>query len=511
MNNIPALKPVGGRDLISKYAGNIYLHLALIFLAEFAAYSNLFPAYFLSDDFNLLIGTSRWLTPATEFFRPIPHLLIHLFYKLFGMNVFPYHLLSFSIHYLNAVLILLILKKMAKNSYIALIGSLFFAVNFLISEAVFWISALTTLLVTLFYLLTVYFYLNYLSKLKKKNYVWAIICLVLALLSKENAVTLPVLLFTIHFFYAGNMKWRSRVFASFKSVLPFILPALIYLVLKSSSLTAAVSGSALSLGYHNIRNVRHFLLSLFSFNPFFDLPFLFVDVSIINLFLSSPIKIAPVPVDSNFFVTLAVGAVILLLCLYFIIKGKKDIKLTFLAFFISMGPFIFVSSIHLPFRGHYMYPLRLYYLPAAFFYMFFALILYYGYDHLKKRTKSPRMMILLLILLTAVIAFSDVMKVRRRSDDWMAAGIIAQSVLRQLNGRVRGSPEGTSFVLFNLPDNFKGVYIFRNGLRSALNLANPGSKVKIEISKTAPQHYKISPDRLSKGNVVFINCKIHLP
>ena len=551
MNNIPADKPTLNPSVFSKYASNFYSHLILILLVELAAYTGMFFVYFLSDDFNLLIGTSRWLTPAAEFFRPIPHLLVHLFYKLFGMNVFPYHVLSFLIHYGNAVLIYLILRKTEKNNYVALAGSLFFAANFLISEAVFWISAVTTLLVTLFYLLTVYCYINFLSKLQKKYYALALISFVLGLLTKENAVTLPVVLILVHFYYAANpatadqrtinrtlrnplpgrgapegrgglesipknknslqrgtggMNLRSRLIASFKGALPFIVAASAYLAVKASSLSAAVSDSTLALGYHNVQNVRHCLLSLFTFNSFSDLPFIFVDVKIMNLFFSSPTEIEALAIDFKFFTTLIIGTAILLFCLYLIIKGKKNIKFAFWAFLISIGPFAFVPSIHIPFRGHYMYPLRIYYLPAAFFYMFFALLLFNGFNRLKKRIKSPRPVILLVVLIPAIIIFSDVLKVGKRSVDWQTAGTVTQRVLGHLDGYVSDSPEETTLVLFNLPDSYRGVYIFRNGLQSAVKLLHPGAKVKIEIAKVSRQDYKISPERLSKENIVFIDC-----
>jgi hypothetical protein len=181
-------------------------------------------------------------------------------------------------------------------------------------------------------------------------------------------------------------------------------------------------------------------------------------------------------------------------------------KTAFLAFFISMGPFIFVSSHHLRFGGHFLYPLRLYYLPAAFFFIFFALLLQGGYAILKGRVKSRRPVILSVALLVAVLTLSDLLKVNERSRDWLTAGNITRSVINQLAEFMPPGPEERRLVLFNLPDSFKGVYILRNGLRSALALAHPGSKVTIEIVKIPPEDYEFPTDPSYKKNVIFINC-----
>ncbi|MCK5057838.1 MAG: glycosyltransferase family 39 protein [Candidatus Aminicenantes bacterium] len=506
MTTIQAGQPAVDRDWFSNFTSNTVCHFFLIFFVELIAYNNFFSGFFLSDDFNLLTGTSKWLTPAVEFFRPVPHLIIHSFHKLFGMNVFPYHLLSFLIHYLNAILVYLLLKKLAAGNYFALTGGVLFAANFLISEAVFWISAITSLLVTLFYLLTLYFFINYLAKLNKKYCVPAVICMIFALLTKENAVTLPVVLFFAAFYIENGQVEKNRLLFSLKRVLPFLFVTFAFLLVKAGSLTAAVSENTLSLGYHNLRNARHLVLSLFTFNPFYDLPFIYIDVKILNLFPGLALPAPALPINIKFVASLIIGTIILIFSIYIFFKGNKRMKAAFLAFFISMGPFIFVSSHHLRFGGHFLYPLRLYYLPAAFFFIFFALLLQGGYSRLKKRVKSRRPVILLVVLLIGVLTLSDLLKVNKRSRDWLIAGNITRSVINGLADFIPSGPEERKMVLFNLPDSYKGVYILRNGLRSALTSAYPDSRVTIEIVKIPPEDYEFPTGSSYKKNLVFINC-----
>lgn len=508
MNNIPIKKPAINNDAVLKFSAGIYTHLIIILLVETAAYSGLFTIFFLSDDFNLLLGFSKWLTPGTEYFRPIPHLLINSFYKIFGLSLFPYHLLLFLVHYANAVILYLILEKIVGSRYFALAGSIFFVCSYLTSEAVFWISAITSLLVALFYLLAVYFYMNFLATLKKRYYTAVLICFTAALLTKENAVTLPVILFLVGFLDNNSqVAGKKKFVVSLKRAVPFFLIAFIYLVFKAASLTTALAESTLSLGYHNLRNIRHLLLSLCTFNPFYDLPFVFLDVKIMNLFSSAAITPPVLQINSEFISTLVMGSAILLLCLILIIKGSKKIKVAFLAFIISLGPFIFISSHHIPYGGHFLYPLRLYYLPAAMFFIFFTLIFYEGFAWLLKRIKSPKPVFLAVILLVMVIGFSDVVKIRKRNADWITAGNIARSVITRLAPFIDREPAVKKIILFNLPDSFRGAYILRNGIHSAVKLYYPHSGVIIEAAKTAPQDYKIPGNKPSPGDTILIDCE----
>jgi hypothetical protein len=223
--------------------------------------------------------------------------------------------------------------------------------------------------------------------------------------------------------------------------------------------------------------------------------------------VNAPITPPAIQIDSKFIATLFVGIFILIFCLILIIKGSKKIRGAFLAFIISMGPFIFISSHHIPFGGHFLYPLRLYYLPAAMFFIFLMLVFSTGLAWLKKRIKSPKPLIPAAILLVMVIAFSDVVKIRKRNADWITAGNIARSVLTQLAPFINREPAVKKIILFNLPDSFRGAYILRNGIHSAVKLYYPHSGVNLEVAKTAPQDYKIPGEQPPPANTIFIDCE----
>lgn len=495
------------KDDLLKLSTNAYIHLGLILLISVLAYQKMFSIYFLSDDFNLLLGSSNWLDPKAGFFRPIPHLLVHLCYRLFGMIPLPFHLLSFLFHYGNAVLIYLILKKMWRKPLFALIGGLLFASNFLVSEAVFWISAQTTLLVTFFYLLGIYLYMNFLAKRRGRYYALVILCFICALLCKENAVTFPLVILLVDICFHAEDRSRPRLFPAVRRAAPLFLLAAGYLLLKVAALEAALTRDALTLGYHNLRNVRHLLLSLFTFNPFHDIPFLYLDIAVLNLVLPTPIPNLQVSFDiGQFFAPLLIGSLILLFCIYLLCKGRIKVRLTLLAFIVSMGPFILMSSHHVAYGGYYLYPLRLYYLPAALFFLFLASLFYRGFTWLGKRCKSRRAAIIVTVLLASLLTLSDAVKIGKRSLDWRTAGSAASSVLKQLKNFLPAAHEERTLVLFNLPDSYRGAYIFRNGIGSAVKLRYPKSRVKIQVSTSAPADYKISFEPGAREKTLLIDC-----
>jgi len=462
-------------------------HLFFLLFITWTAYYGMLSHYFLSDDFNLLLGSSNWLNPLEGYFRPVPHLLISFLFKLFGTATAPYHILSILFHFANASLVYLLINKLISSRSFALAGASLFAVNFLISEAVFWISSITTLAVTLFYLLGLYLYIYYLEKPKPSSYALVIIVYILGLMSKENAVTFPFLLLTIDIYYSYKKEKRVAILRGLKRTLPFFLLTGFYLVLKVHSLSAAMARESLSLGYHNYRNVRHLLISFFTFSVFHDLPFVFIDIAMINLFADTPITQLNLTMDlKGFYTPLLLGSAILLFCIYLLIKGKPKIKWALVSIFISMGPFIFIGSHHKTFGGYFLYPLRLYYLPAAFFFIFFSLLLFHGVQMINKERTGFNPVVALALAVFALLFITDIAKTIKRSHDWKLAGEIAQSYVKQVEPF---TTESKDLVLFGVPDNIKGAYIFRNGVQSAVKLLYPRFTGEINISMDSVENF----------------------
>jgi hypothetical protein len=485
MQVTPLQKAENKRNLAQFIKTNVPLHLAAVLLIELFSYRHLFSISFLSDDFLLLQKNLQWIDPGKGFFRPLPKLIMLSLHGLFGAHPFVFHLMSFLIHYANALLIYFILQKLLRNRPAALMGSALFVSNYLSSEAVFWISSTNTILGTLFILLGIYSYASYLSSGKAAYNLQALACLALGLLSNENAIVLPVLLFILpecHSPTRGNIPFAGKS----KGLAGHVAVIFLYVLAKAPSLAANISTGTLSIGYHMIRNLRFMLLSLFTFNPFNDLPFVYLDTELLNVFLKDPIKkLNPDFAWSHFYFPLLLGAMIIVFCVYVLLKGGTGLKHAFLAFLASTLPVIMLSTMHLPFAGYYRYPLRLFYFPASLFMIFLAIALSNVLAWLRKKSGLGISSAVLGILLFGLV-LGESMKTNGRNSDWLKASDIARSILGQFEKIMDSNPATKRVVLFNMPDSYHGAYIFKNGFAAAAQLYFPAVKTKIEVSGSMP-------------------------
>src|SRR5262249_17867090 len=92
--------------------------------------------YFWLDDFNnvywirrvsLLDLIGHTVNPASLFFRPLGMLVYWILFRFAGLNAVPYHLLSWTLHAINTMLVFLLLRHATKSQYAAGLGVLFFA------------------------------------------------------------------------------------------------------------------------------------------------------------------------------------------------------------------------------------------------------------------------------------------------------------------------------------------------------------------------------------------------
>lgn len=142
-------------------------------------------------------------------YSPLDQFLYTLLYKFSGYNPFVFHSASLLFHLANVVLVYWILakilerySKMTSNrcQMITLFATLLFAVHPLQVETVAWVSASKILLCTFFYLFATFFFLQFIHEKRIMSYVSAIICFLFSYMSKEQAVTLPLLLTLVYLF-----------------------------------------------------------------------------------------------------------------------------------------------------------------------------------------------------------------------------------------------------------------------------------------------------------------------
>lgn len=193
----------------NKYLWSIAI-LVLTFLVYFPVFTNGFTNWddniFVTD--NELIrsfSTSNiinWFSnPFAEQYQPLILLSFAIDYSIDGYNPFVFHLTNLLIHLINTFLVFRFIDLLFKNSFVALLTSLFFGIHTLNVESVAWITERKNVLFTLFYLWSLICYLKYLDRNEFKYFIFALLVFVLALASKGAAVTLPLILVLIDYLY----------------------------------------------------------------------------------------------------------------------------------------------------------------------------------------------------------------------------------------------------------------------------------------------------------------------
>jgi tetratricopeptide (TPR) repeat protein len=117
-------------------------------------------------------------------------------YKLFGMRAYGFHLVSLLLHVLIVCLVFVLTERLTGDRVWAFVAGALFALHPIHTESVAWIAAVTDLELTFFYLLSFGFFLAVARPGGRRSeplVVAMVVAFILALLSKEQAMTLPAL------------------------------------------------------------------------------------------------------------------------------------------------------------------------------------------------------------------------------------------------------------------------------------------------------------------------------
>lgn len=140
-----------------------------------------------------------------------------------GTEPFGYHLIGLLLHAVNTMLVFWCLRNLLGRQWPAFFAAALFAVHPVQVEAVSWAAALSTVLFSFFYLLSLLTYLRWKQSLALLWYGLSFGAFVLSGLSKSAAVTLPLLLLAVDFYQAKKLGWKDLV-----NKVPFLVFSLMF-------------------------------------------------------------------------------------------------------------------------------------------------------------------------------------------------------------------------------------------------------------------------------------------
>jgi tetratricopeptide (TPR) repeat protein len=258
------------KELPPKTAASV--QIAAVILVSIAVYfSTLFNGFVIDDSFQIL--GNRWIRDVryipeifssdfvlggkTPFYRPLVHVIYMVSYHLFGPAPLGFHLMSIAFHAGVSVLVFLVIlhllrtrrpagdssppafeRNEKRSRWISFAAALLFATHPVHTEAVAWISV-TDIYMTFFLLLSFYLYIRSSERgaSSAAAYVLSAVSFFLAMLCKEPALSLPVILVAYDYVYRKERAGLSPYWR----YLPYLIAAGAYFGLRLRALGGMVT------------------------------------------------------------------------------------------------------------------------------------------------------------------------------------------------------------------------------------------------------------------------------
>ncbi len=171
-SNKHGIRARSGASFTSAMLLGVSAGAAIIALAVFLVYLPSLSGGFILDDDDLvtdnpLIKASDglyhfWCTSIPTDYWPATSATLWIEWRLWGMNPAGYHVTNVLLHFVEAMLVWLILRKLAIPG--AFLAAVIFAVHPVNVESVAWIASRKNLMAMLFFLLSILWYLQYVKR-----------------------------------------------------------------------------------------------------------------------------------------------------------------------------------------------------------------------------------------------------------------------------------------------------------------------------------------------------------
>jgi protein O-mannosyl-transferase len=222
-------------------------HFVLIAVICIAAFSNSLGGEFVWDDEIQVLKNWRirdwsnlpsaftsafwsFLGPGienqTNYYRPVQTVSYMVAYAAGGLSPVPYHVLSVMFHIAASFFVYLLGRQMWRSTPFAVAAAAIFAAHPIHTEAVAWIAGIPDVSCGAFYFAAFWAFIKYRENQRKLWQISALALFFVALLCKEMAVTLPLVLVLLQTLKAEyRLPWRENI----RSVALFGIPVFAYL------------------------------------------------------------------------------------------------------------------------------------------------------------------------------------------------------------------------------------------------------------------------------------------
>ncbi len=169
---------------------------------DFITYDD--PAYVTANPqvkAGLSLENFVWAFTSSQAYNwhPLTWLSLMLDCQLFGPAPHLLHITNLLLHTVNVVLLFIVLLRMTKATWASVFVAAAFAIHPLHIQSVAWVAERKDVLSTLFWLLTMFFYVRYTERPCLRRYLLVIFAFAMGLMAKPMLVTLPVILLLLDY------------------------------------------------------------------------------------------------------------------------------------------------------------------------------------------------------------------------------------------------------------------------------------------------------------------------
>lgn len=342
-----------------------------------------------------LLFSDKYLQCFNEInYRPIYTLSLILNYAMSKLDVFWWRLVNIFLHLVNTLLVYFLVKQVfqvfnnqstrelppssklrrtftnpgtQESNYLILsiISAILFAVHPVHTEVINVIAYRTELLSCLFFILSLLFYIKSIPEKKPgfgPVYILSVLMFILALLSKQTAAVLPIIIFLYHYFY-GRLKKKDLLIR----LMPYVIVLVLCVLLPNMILESRVIyKDANTLNYSSNLGSKVHLRTLGAEGAVV-LRYTWLSLVPVRQVLNYPLQLSGWNLTSGEMFSFIILFIILFLA-FKLRKTNKDISFSIFFFYVSLLP---VSQI-IPFSM--LYAERWLYIPSIGACLFLSLV-----------------------------------------------------------------------------------------------------------------------------------------
>lgn len=431
----------------------LFLAVPLLFL-HFRSL-NSFPVYDDLDNFRRAAKISEnseaffpYLIPRRQpsWYRPLVLAFNQLDYFLWGTNFVGWRLMNMGLHLMNSWMVYFLAGRMRNDYRLGFLAGLLFAIHPLHPEPVTWISGRTDVLAACFYLGAFVFFLRF-RQVRLKGWAAAsLLCFALALMSKEAAITLPLVLLAYILIF-GRFEGHKVETRGLGLIGLHVLIMVAYLAFRLVMI-GDIGGRRNATGVPDVFRPDA-AIALFSFFATPTLHFFFP----FNRAIPSVQFLLPIL------------ALVLSLPLVLLMVRSHLLREHSVVFCLVFLPISVLPMYHLLYISPELFNSRYLYIPSIPLAILVATLLVEGFDHL---TRWKRIVLFVSAMLL-VVAFC--LLTLLQNTHWRMLGGVASRLPSELHSMHPHLKPGTRFYIYGAPVKWRNSYVvYGPNLHEAISL-----------------------------------------